>query len=438
MEKGMMRENLTWPKRMVFALTIFSLFFGAGNLIFPPYLAFQAGENITKAFPGFAITAILFPILGLVSVAKVEGIDNLSSRVGKTFSFLFTLVVYLAIGPCLAIPRTASTSYEMFASAISADNKVIEAVYSIAFFSLAALFSLRPEKLAEKLGKVLSPALLTLLLILFLSSMAIYPEDAVMDIHQNYSATPFFQGFLDGYQTMDAAAALVFGMVVVLNAKTLSEGRNVDLVREEAKSGFIAAILLFAVYFALVVIGRVSGYYWNDVSNGTMLLSNITGGVFGQFGKVFIAAIFMIACFNTCVGLLSSCATYFEKLFPKPGYIKWLMIFAVSSALIANAGLDAIIKASVPALSLLYPIVLILIVLSLFPYKSGMNIIYKLSTLFAFIPSLLHVLSSYLESFAKLDSYLPFSESGLGWVVPALIGLSIGLLIFSIRSIEKK
>ena len=234
----MMRENLTWPKRMVFALTIFSLFFGAGNLIFPPYLAFQAGENITKAFPGFAITAILFPILGLVSVAKAEGIDNLSSRVGKTFSFLFTLVVYLAIGPCLAIPRTASTSYEMFASAISADNKVIEAVYSIAFFSLAALFSLRPEKLAEKLGKVLSPALLTLLLILFLSSMAIYPEDAVMDIHQNYSAAPFFQGFLDGYQTMDAAAALVFGMVVVLNAKTLSEGRNVDLVREEAKSGF--------------------------------------------------------------------------------------------------------------------------------------------------------------------------------------------------------
>lgn len=416
--------------RLLMILTVFSLFFGAGNLIFPPFLAAQAGQNTWPAMAGFCLTAVGFPVLGVMAVTRVGDLHRLAARVHPAFAAVFPLLIYLAIGPGLAIPRTASTSFEMVAQAAlegSTRLPLWQLAYSLVFFAVAGLIALKPDALTQRLGKMLCPLLLALIGALFVGCLlAPHPYGAVAEAYQTH---PVIQGFLDGYQTMDAIAALVFGTVIALNLRGLGLTEAHVIRTEAALAGVGAGALLGVVYLCLAHIGGVSGGAWPGSENGAQVLSQLAGSVYGRGGMALLAAIFVVACLNTCVGLLSSCASYFHQRLPKVSYPAWVALFALISVGISNVGLNQILALSVPVLNLLYPIVLVLILLAYLPKTETLPLLYPIAgwgTLAA-SAALLAAGAGVLPA-ALTDGLraLPLYAQGLGWLCPCLVFLALG------------
>ena len=422
--------------------------FWAGNLIFPPYLAARAGSEVIPAMAGFLISAVGFPVLGVAAVALSGGLEKLSGRVGKSFALIFTLTAYLAIGPFLAIPRTASTSFEMTVLPILTGAGVhlgaplggtgmtvqfgAQLGYSLVFFGTALLLSFHPETLSERLGKVMCPALLVLIAVLFTGSL-IWSMGAPGAPEAEFAAGASVRGFTEGYQTMDTLAALNFGIIIALNIKNKGISREDSVVRETVKAGAVAGVLLSLVYAALAFIGGPVGQQAGEGANGARILTFVAGNLFGASGMVILGVIFFIACLNTCVGLISCCSQYFSTLAPKISYRVWAVIFALVSLLISSAGLDRILKYSVPVLNAIYPIAIVLIALAFASRAAGKRTwVYRLSILFTAVVSVVWALDQARISMFGLTGLirqLPGYEPGLGWILPAVAGGLLGLLI---------
>ena len=429
-------KRLSRRVQLLLGFTLFSMFFGAGNLIFPPGVGAQAGDLTWPAMAGMAVSAVGLPVLGVVAVARSGGLDALGDRVHPLFSKVFTIVAYLAIGPCLAIPRTASTSFEMAVPPFAgpdASLALLQLVYSLVFFALALAVALRPEKLTDRLGKIMCPILLALILVTFIGTLIDPLKGYGAPQSELYAAAPVARGFLDGYQTMDTIAALVFGIIIALNIRARGVEDDGDVVRYTVRAGWMAGVLLLVVYAMLAHIGALSGGAFPGATNGAVVLTNLIPALFGTPGSVLLAAIFVIACFNVCVGLVCSCAEYFNQLCPRLSYRVWAVLFAVVSMLIANAGLDMILKVSVPALSIIYPVAIALIALSFFQrWLEGRRMVYPITILFTGAASILYTLRDLKVLPAAVSDLLvalPLAAQGLGWVLPALVGGVLGLLL---------
>ncbi|EJX05147.1 branched-chain amino acid transport system II carrier protein [gut metagenome] len=309
---------------------------------------------------------------------------------------------------------------------------VVQAVYSVLFFSLAFLIALNPEKLTQRLGKFLSPTLLTLIAVLFGASL-IHPLGDYAAVRAPYDAAPLFKGFIEGYQTMDTLAALNFGLVIAMNIRALGLTNDRAIVNETIKSGLIAGLLLFTVYLALSHIGAEAGGAQFVGENGAQILTATATAQFGPLGLTILGAIFFIACLNTCVGLLSCCSNYFKVTFPIMGYRGWLVLFALTSMVISNAGLTMILKLSVPVLVGIYPLALVIIVLALIhPFISRLAYVYPMTMLFTGIASVGQALSFAGFPVPVLNDCLklvPLASIGLEWVIFALIGFVLGALM---------
>ena len=400
-------------KRVLLSFTVFAMFFGAGNLIFPPFLAYQAGENVVPAFIGFISTAIGLPVLSLVAIGRAGSPEKLASRVHPAFGIAFTVAIYLAIGPCLAIPRTASTSYEMVANALPSTAGWMQILYSVVFFILSGIVALNPEKLTKRLGKILSPILTVLIAILFAGSIANI-AGSLEPAAGPYSIRPFSTGFQDGYQTMDALAGLVFGIVLALNIKALGADDK-DVTKESVIASIGGGILLLAVYSMIVFIGLSARTYITDAENGADVLSAAAAMVSGRYGSAFIAIIFVIACFNTAVSLLSSCGEYFHDLLPKLSRRSWIAVFAAVSCIISNMGLNTIISISSPVLTLLYPAAIMLIALSFIPCAEKLRWTHIIGITIALGSSLMGILGLFSSPFI--------------WLIPSAAGAAAGYMI---------
>ena len=423
--------KLTTRSRLLMALTVFSLFFGAGNLIFPPFLAAQAGTQTWPAMLGFCLTAIGCPVLGVVAVARFGSLERLAGQVHPVFAGVFILLIYLAIGPGLAIPRTASTSFEMLALAFAGPDAplgLLQAGYSLLFFALATLIALKPAALTQRLGKVLCPTLLCLIAVLFAASLAA-PHGYGPVNAEAYAAAAPLQGFLDGYQTMDAIAALVFGGVIALNLQGLGVKDEKAMVAETTRAGLGAGVLLLVVYCALAHVGGVSGGAWPGAANGAQVLTNMADGIFGHVGMVLLAAIFVVACLNTCIGLLSSVGGCFHRLMPRLSYPVWVGLFALLSAVISNAGLNQILSLSVPVLNLLYPPAIVLILLAFVPDSRHRPLLWPLAGWTTAAVSALTCAGRaglLPAALTGLLEHLPLYFMDLAWLLPAAIAAAIG------------
>lgn len=432
-----MTGRFSFTQRLLLGLTLFSMFFGAGNLIFPPYLGSLAGTDMPWAMAGFVITAVCFPILGVMTVARSDGLMMLASRVHPQFAFIFTLLIYLSIGPCVAIPRTASTSFEMalaplfsnsaepvfmgFSSAVCA-----QFVYSVFFFVLAGLMALKPEKLTQRLGKFTSPALIIMIALLFIACV-FNPIAGYGLVLPPYDINAFVRGFLEGYQTMDTLAALNFGLIIALNVQALGVKTTEDVVKETVKAGLIAGFFLITIYMALAHIGATVGGAGLITENGAQTLTSVAKIQFGSWGIILLGMIFFVACLNTCVGLLSCCSDYFSKVFPSLSYRGWLLVFVLCSMVVSNAGLTLILKLSIPVLMAIYPVALMLIILGLtHQFNRHYSKVYPLTITFTAVVSIAGAIQDIGVSIPLL-SYLPFYSIGLEWVTPALIGWVIGI-----------
>ena len=359
-------QKLSGKSLLLISFTLFSMFFGAGNLIFPPHLGAQAGTSLWPAFAGLAVSAVGLPIAGVTAVARAGGLYRLAGRVHPVFATVFTILVYLSIGPCLAIPRTASTSFQMLVPLIGGGTG-LQLAYSVLFFAAAFLVALRPEKLTDWLGRILCPCLIVLIVVLFAGCL-IHPLAAHYGTPSaEYAALPAVQGILYGYQTMDTLAGLNFGAVIALNirARGVTESRAVE--GGTIRAGFIAGGLLLVVYAMLGHAGAETGTVYPGLATGAEVLTALAQQLFGRAGLVLIAAIFVIACFNTCVGLIACVGQYFHQLLPRIPYPALAAFFAAASMLVSNLGLAAIIRLSTPVLNAIYPAAIVLILLSFLP-----------------------------------------------------------------------
>lgn len=433
-----MNHKLSGKKLILVSFTLFSMFFGAGNLIFPPFLAAQAGTSVWPAMAGFLISAVGLPILGVVAVAYSGGLPKLAGRVHPVFALVFTVLIYLSIGPFLAIPRTAGTSFEMavlpFLKGGESQSQLAQFLYSLVFFAIASFLACYPDKLTDRLGRILCPTLLVLIFLVFIGSV-LNPHGADALPTELYRSMAPVQGFLDGYQTMDTIAALNFGIIIALNIKAMGVKEEGDIVKKTIQSGILAGILLVLVYISLAFMGAQAGSGAQNLENGARILTFVVQQIYGKAGVLLLGVIFFIACLNTCTGLLSCCSKYFSTLVPALGYGKWMVVFTVTSIIIANAGLSRILAFSVPVLNAIYPIAIVLIILSFVNKGTGcFKNMYPGSILLTGIVSVVYALEQsniVIPGVAGIFAYLPGYAIGLGWLIPAAAGAVIGSLISS-------
>lgn len=428
-------KNLSKKDLLFIGLMLFSLFFGAGNLIFPPFMGEAAGEKTWIVLLGFFVTAVGFPVLGVIAVAKSGGLTNLAKRVNPIFATIFTILIYLSIGPGLGIPRAGSLPFEMAVAPYLPENfslKLALFIYTLIFFAIAYWLSMSPGKLVDRMGKILTPTLLFLILVIVIGSF-IKPLGGYGVAVNGYEVSSFFKGFIDGYLTMDTIAALNFGIVIALAIRSKGVSDDKAVVSLSIKAGLIAGVLLSIIYGMLAHLGATSGGKFGLMENGAQTLTNITMYIFGKPGAVLLASIFTLACLNTSVGLITSCSQYFSTFTSKISYENWVRILTVFSMLVANMGLTKILSISVPILNAIYPISIMLIVLSMFDFVFKSNkYIYGLTILFTGVVSIIDAMGQAglaKDTLLKIISYFPLYNEGLAWIVPAILGIVIGLSI---------
>ncbi|WP_024615700.1 branched-chain amino acid transport system II carrier protein [Clostridium sp. Ade.TY] len=433
-------KNLSKKDLVLVSLMLFSLFFGAGNLIFPPFLGQSAGVDTWITMIGFLVTSVGFPILGVVAVAKSSGLYNLASRVSPLFATVFTILIYLSIGPGLGIPRAGSLPFEMAVRPYLPEGFVSHGlalfIYTFIFFSVAYWLCLTPSKLVDRMGKVLTPTLLILIFSIFVASI-FKPLGAYGEVTGEYIKSPLVSGFLEGYMTMDTIAALNFGIVIYLVIKQKGIKEEKAIVRNSVKAGIFAGGLLILIYSMLAHLGAASGGRFGATENGAQTLSNIMLYLFGDMGAVLLAVIFTLACLTTCVGLITSCSQYFVTLNSKVTYKTWVRVLALSSMILANMGLTKILSISVPVLDAIYPVAIVLILLAMFDkFLKGNRLIYSVTVFITAFVSIIYSLSNtklnilFLQNMVK---WLPLYAEGLGWVFPALFGAFLGVVLTLVK-----
>ncbi len=428
-------NTLTKKEIMFFGFMLFSMLFGAGNLIFPAYLGQAAGENVWQAVIGFIISDAGFAVLAFIAIAKSGTFDTLINRVHPIFALLFPMAIYLSIGPGLAIPRAGSLAFEMgvmpFLPNTIQSSPVGLLIYTVVFFSIVFWFAKSPSKLVDRFGKILTPALLVLIIIIFIKSL-FTDLSSFKGATLAYKEKPISQGFLDGYQTMDAIGALIYGIVFTNIFKSEKISNQKLQVKYLAIFGLICGLLLALCYLIIAYLGAATNIH-GKVENGSVVLSTVLQQLFGQSGTIVLGLIFTLACLSVCIGLITSCAQYFSSIFPKLSYIKWAILLCLVSGFVANLGLSQILKVTVPVLGLLYPMAITLIILGLLHDRLPFNNrpVYVVTIGLVGLFSLIDVANSTLfnGSLSEVLSNVPMQDKGFGWVIPGLIGFIIGSIV---------
>lgn len=421
---------------------MFGLFFGAGNLIFPVSLGLLSGSAVWPAAAGFLVAAVGLPILGVVASAMshTASLHELASRVHPVFAVVFTCALYLTIGPFFAIPRTATVSYEMaFGARLDGGGaRLALLVFSAIFFGLVLLASLRPGRLLDYVGRYLTPLFLVLLGILLVVALGGGPGGPAPAPSELYASHAASQGVIDGYNTMDALASLAFAIVIIESVRRLGVSSPTRIAAEVGRAGIVAALAMGVIYTALAVLGAASTTLVEREANGAVALASVSQHHFGTAGLVLAAAIMLVACLKTAIGLVTSCAEMFATMFPRSlGYRGWAVLFTLASFGFANVGLETIITAAVPVLALLYPLAITMILLGLLsPVVHGRPWAHRLPMLLVGLVSVLALLASVpgvwpagADWAARAGGVLPGFGLGFGWILPGIVGLVAGMLV---------
>lgn len=439
-----MEKKLQFKDYLTIGSMLFGLFFGAGNLIFPVHMGQEAGSAVFLANLGFLVTGIGLPFLGVIAIGSSQsnGLFDLASKVNKRYAFIFTILLYLVIGPFFALPRLATTSFEIGLSPfIPKEFTTLSlAIFSVAFFVVAWLFSRKPSKLLDYVGKFLNPLFLVLLgILLVLAFTRPMGSVATAPVQTAYENTPFITGFIEGYNTLDALASLAFGIIIVTTIRQRGVTKPSTVALDTIKSGAVSILLMGLIYSLLAYMGTMSLGTFPLSDNGGIALAQIANHYLGTFGSVILALIVIVACLKTGIGLISAFSETFIELFPKQNYLFFATGVSIMACLFANIGLTKIIEFSIPVLMFLYPLAMTLILLAIFgSLFSHSSRVYQMTTYFTLIASVVDGLNASpafisTSTVAKTiisfgENYLPLFSIGMGWVLPASIGFVIGLL----------
>ncbi|GGA78233.1 branched-chain amino acid transport system II carrier protein [Ornithinibacillus halotolerans] len=448
-----MKEKLSLSSYFVIGVMLFALFFGAGNLIFPAQLGQAAGTNLWPAVIGFLITGVGLPFLGVFAIgfSGSKDLQDLSSRVHPVYAVFFTSLLYLTIGPFFAAPRTGAVAFDIaFSPHLGDGNQQIALlIFTVVFFAVSLWFSLNPAKIVQNVGKLLAPGIVLLLGIL-LVLVVFKPMGTAQGPLEAYQGNAFVTGFLEGYNTMDALASLVFGIIVIKAIRSMGVNSNGGVLKATARTGIIAISLLGVIYVGIAYLGQVSVEAFGVFDSGGKVLSGAADYYFGTFGAILLGVVIILACLTTNIGLMTACAEYFHRLLPRFSYKQLVVFFTTLTFVIANFGLNNIITYSIPVLMFLYPLAVVLMLLTFAsPLFNHSRIVYVSTIGVTFLISIFDGLKTLYASL-EIEGYgffqpvvtfyeevLPLYNEGLGWLLPAAIVIVITGAVVRLQNVSK-
>ncbi|KAB1501407.1 branched-chain amino acid transport system II carrier protein [Corynebacterium sp. 320] len=425
-------------------LMLFSMFFGAGNLIFPPMLGIESGDHFVPAITGFLLTGVFMPVITVIAVAvSGSGVRDLASRAGAIFGVAFSVVAYLSIGPFYALPRAAAIGYELgIESTFGLSGGLWRLVCTAVFFSIAFAIVMFPGKVADTLGNYLTPVLLILLAVLTIvgiRSMNNPPIDAT----EEYSSNALVAGVLQGYFTMDSIAALAFAIIVVSSFGGSGITDHKKVVKLTSIAAITAGAFLLLVYIGLGVMGtRMPDK--SSYSDGAAVLSSASKLTLGSTGDMVFSGVVLLACLTTAVGLIAACSAFFNELLPGISYRAWAITFTLIGFGISNLGLERILSMSAPVIGVIYPSAIALVLLSMFHLlvpRHRLPYSYRTAVYVALLFSLIDLGVNHnllgMESLTFTSS-IPLFTEGLGWLIPTVVATAIAFVVDMSRGRMRK
>ena len=422
---------------LVISFALFSLFFGAGNLLLPPLLGYNAGENWFWVTIGFIITAVVIPIIGIYAHAKLQGtLYDFGKKVSPVFSFIYCILIYI-ISVAIPSPRTAAATHEI---AIHPNFETSPLLTSSIYFVLVLLFVLNRSKILNVIGKYLTPFIVVMLLLVI--CIGLFSTQMITNTSQ--FETPIVSGILEGYQTFDAIGAVVVGAVIIISIN-LKTNASFEIKKELIiKSGLIAGFGLFIIYAGLIAVGA---FYGSEITvdnalssdmQRANLLRGISSKALGTFGNTVLSVLIALACFTTAVGIVTGTADYFKGLIKnsKTVYTITAIIACVFGVAVGQLDFHSIIVIALPVLLFIYPITIVLILLNAIPNKYASSLVFRVVVLLTFVFSIPDVVGflSPSEGLTSMIHYIPFAKNSLGWVLPALFGFVLVNTIKKIRA----
>lgn len=416
------------------ALMAFAFFFGAGNLIFPPFAGMQAGTDYGMAYVGYALIDVGLPLLSVLAITIAGRASFLTVDLPKKLGTCFWIVIYIILGPLVATPRTGVVPFDIgIAPFVQITSHWPVLLFTFIFFSLTLWMVLRPGKLAQIIGGVLTPVLLFFLLGMLVFMMFI-PNTEVGQPMATYAKSPFGQGLLQGYLTLDAIAGLAFGTIIINTVRSFNMANEREVVRMTLLASLLASILLAVVYLGLFYMGAISQKIASHATNGGQILALFVDKNFGIPGRILLAVIIYLACLTTSVGLLTACAEFFHFLYKKISYKNWAIMLCVISFGIANVGLDGIIAISTPIVIALYPLTIVVIFAAIL--RKHITIDHRAMLLTCIVTAVfsfsgaLH--SIYPFSGGNLLLEMPLFNQGLSWLLPGSLVFILGAIMSNI------
>lgn len=431
-------KKLRFTQILSISMMLFAIFFGAGNMIFPPAMGQAAGSNFLPALAGFIVTDAGIAILGITAIVFVgSSMHDLGNLVSKKFATCLAIGVYLLIGPLFALPRTGSVSFEIaLLPYVDKDNSFIfSLLFTGVFFLITYYVSSNPNKIVDIVGKYLTPILLVSIFAIFIVSFTKGVSNdnlafGTMNIpNEEYVSIPFFKGMIEGYNALDGPAGLAFAILVITAIKGYGITDKKSIAKYTIVCGAGAALFLAVVYFMLTYIGAMTN---TPFTNGGALLHGVTNHLFGNAGGLVLGVAVLLACLTTSVGLTTSFADYFQTLLPSISYKKIAAFVCAFSFIISNIGLSQLIQISLPILIMIYPVTVVLILLSFLKSFIGhRRMVYILAMSFTFAVAFINGMESIQISLgwlSKVCKMLPFNALSIGWLTPAIVGALLGLL----------
>ncbi|CAM1360066.1 branched-chain amino acid transport system II carrier protein [Tenacibaculum xiamenense] len=404
----------------IIGFALFSMFFGAGNLILPPSLGKSASDSWFLVTIGFFLTAVIIPFLGILAHAKLQGtMYDFGKKVAPLFSTIYCIVVYI-ISVALPAPRTASVTHEM---AIEPYFEINSLITSFIYFSLVFVFTLNRSKVLELLGKFLTPLIIFILLAIIFIGIFNPPGNMIA----SEFSTPLVSGILEGYQTFDAIGAIVVGGVLVISMNFKKDASFKLKQRFITKAGIIAGLGLLIIYAGLIFNGALFSGVFKKGATRAEVLSSLSMQTLGNIGSTLLSVLVALACFTTAVGIITGTADYFKGLFKNSprAYFITALVACILGVAMGQLDVHKIIVVAIPALMFIYPITIMLIILNVLPVKLASSLSFKLVIIITFIFSIPDFLQFFIdaETLAPIKNTIPLAQHHLGWVIPAFVVL---------------
>ncbi|MDF2154552.1 branched-chain amino acid transport system II carrier protein [Vibrio sp. CAU 1672] len=405
-------------------LMTFALFLGAGNIIFPPSLGLQAGTALLPAIAGFLFTAVGLPALILIVLGRINSSAALTQKLPSWMASTFWILLFTTIGPAFGMPRAVTVAYEMGIKPFFAQDTLLP--FTIVFCLVTFLLAFKPGKLVDYIGKVMTPVMILMLAALALAAF-VNPLDVPQLPSGDYASAPVVNGLIQGYMTMDAIAAVGFGWVIIRTITSKGASTPAEIAKASTQVALIYAVLMSACYLSMGYVGATSASVAADATHGGTILSNYVAATFGPYGQWLLAAIIVMACLTTTVGLTNACCEYYQQAFNAP-FTFTAVVIVTLTGVVANFGLEQILATSLPAILVLCPVALALVLASL--QKSAQT------TLTSVVTTLLFGSIDAINILGKMPEFwdnsfhqaLPLYSAHASWLVPCLFVLSASLM----------